>query len=259
MKLLEENYEGLPEVDNLSEDLKTFLSKPEVQEALQKADFSTLYKKLPLDFVNDFTQLMASLNIDPLNYLEYIPKSFLAFTSIEHLDIPKHITRISDYAFRNCHELTDIVIPNQVKRIGNWAFSNCRKLTSIAIPNSVKSIGNYAFYNCTSLTSLTIGNKVKSIGNWAFYGCSGLKSITIPDKVTSIEKAVFFACTGLTSVTIPNSVTSIGNYAFDSCISLNYISYKGTKEQWSKIKLENEWDDKSSIKTIHCTDGDITL
>ena len=259
MKLLKENYEGLPEVGSLSEDLKTFLLKPDIQELLKKNQFGTLYKKLPSDLVNDFTELMASLGIDPLNYLEYIPKSFLAFTSIEHLDIPNHITRISDYAFRNCHELTDIIIPNQVKRIGNWAFSNCRKLTSIAIPNSVKSIGNYAFYNCTGLTSMTIGNKVKSIGDWAFYGCSGLKSITIPDKVTIIEKAVFFACTGLTNVTIPNSVTSIDKYAFDSCISLNYISYKGTKDQWGKIALMDEWNDSSSIKAIHCIDGDIEL
>ena len=259
MRLLKENYEGLEQVDTLSEELKTFLLKPDIQELFKKNEFGTLYRKFPPDFVSDFTQLMASLDIDPLNYLEYIPKSFLAFTSIEHLDIPKHITRISDYAFRNCHELTDIIIPNQVKRIGNWAFSNCQKLTSITIPNSVTSIGNYAFYNCTGLTSLTIGNKVKSIGNWAFYGCSGLKSITIPDKVTSIEKAVFFDCAGLTNVTIPNSVTSIGNYAFDSCISLNYINYKGTKDQWGKITLMNEWDDSSSIKAIQCTDGDIEL
>ena len=119
MKILKENYEGLEQVDTLSEDLKTFLLKPDIQELFKKNKFGTLYKKLPPDLVNDFTQLMASLNIDPLNYLEYIPKSFLAFTSIEHLDIPSHITRISDYAFRNCHELTDIIIPNQVKRIGN--------------------------------------------------------------------------------------------------------------------------------------------
>lgn len=236
MKLLKENYEGLEQVDTLSKDLKDILLKPDIQELLKKNEFGTLYKKLPPDFVNDFTQLMASLDIDPLNYLEYIPKSFLAFTSIEHLDIPNHITRISDYAFRNCYELTDIIIPNQVKRIGNWAFSNC-----------------------TGLTSVTIGNKVKSIGDWAFYSCSGLKSITIPDKVTIIEKAVFFACTGLTNVTIPNSVTSIDKYAFGSCISLNYISYKGTKDQWGKIALMDEWNYSSSIKAIHCIDGDINL
>ena len=123
MRILKENYEGLPEVDSLSKDLKDILLKPDIQELFKKNEFGTLYKKLPLDLVNDFTQLMTSLDIDPLNYLEYIPKSFLAFTSIEHLDIPKHITRISDYAFRNCYELTDIIIPNQVKRIGNWAFS----------------------------------------------------------------------------------------------------------------------------------------
>lgn len=259
MKLLKENYEGLQEVNNLSEDLKAILLRPDIQELLRKNEFGTLYKKLPSDLVNDFTQLMASLNIDPLDYLEYIPKYFLAFTSIEHLDIPNHITRISDYAFCCCYELTDIIIPNHVKRIGKWAFSDCRKLTSIIIPDRVKSIGEYAFSGCTSLTSMTIGNSVTSIGEWAFYGCSGLKSITIPDNVTSIGKATFYACAGLTSVIIPNSVVSIGDYVFDNCISLNYINYKGTKDQWGKIVFMHGWDYDSSIKTIHCIDGDINL
>lgn len=259
MRLLKENYEGLQEVNNLSADLKAILLNPDIQELLKKNEFETLYKKLPPDFVSDFTQLMASLNIDPLNYLEYIPKSFLAFTSIEHLDIPNHITRISDYAFRNCYELTDIIIPNHVKRIGNFAFSNCRKLTSITIPDRVKSIGEYAFSGCTGLTSVIIGNSVTNIDDWAFYRCSGLKSITLPDNITNIGKAAFFDCAELTNIVIPNSVMSIGDNVFDSCISLNYINYKGTKDQWSKIKLESGWDNDSPIKTIHCVDGDINL
>lgn len=282
MKLLRENYDGLQEIITISRDLKAILLEPDIQKALQNNDFDMIYDTLSSNLTSQFTQLMASLNVDPLNYLEYIPKSFLAFTSIEHLDIPEHITRISDYAFRNCYELTDIIIPNQVKRIGNWAFSNCQKLTSIAIPNSVTTIGNYAFYNCSGLTSVTIGNKVKSIRDYAFYRCSSLKSITIPNSVTSIGDNAFYHCSSLTSITIPDSVTSIGRYAFESCTGLtsitipdsvisigsgafyecselNDIKYTGTKEQWDNIKLDNLWKIKSAIKTIHCSDGDIEL
>ena len=35
-----------------------------------------------------------------------------------------------------------------VTRIGNYAFNNCRDLTSVTIPESVRSIGYAAFYNC---------------------------------------------------------------------------------------------------------------
>ena len=56
MKLLEENYEGLQEVDNLPKDLKAILLEPHIQEALQKNDFNTIYEKLLPDLINDFTR-----------------------------------------------------------------------------------------------------------------------------------------------------------------------------------------------------------
>lgn len=259
MRLLKENYDGLEEVDNLSKALKTILVKPNIQEALQNNDFNTLYKELPSDYASYFTHLMSSLNIDPLKYLDYIPDLFLADTTIRAINIPSHIKRIGHLAFNHCKGLTSVTIPDSVTSIGQYAFNDCINLTSITIPDSVTSIGDYAFSNCSGLTSVTIGNRVTSISDWAFSRCIGLTGITISDSVTSIGKAAFFACTGLTSVTIPNSVTSIGYWTFYGCTGLNYISYKGTKDQWGKIALTDEWDDSSSIKAIHCIDGDITL
>ena len=167
MRILKEKYDGLQEIDGLSEALKTFLLKPNIQEALQNNDFNTLYKELPVDYASYFTHLMSSLNIDPLKYLDYIPDLFLAYTTIRAINIPSHI-----------------------KRIGRAAFLDCSHLEHITIPSSMMIIGDQALYFCTSL---------------------------------------------------------------------NYITYGGTKDQWGKIKLGNGWNRKSPIKTIHCTDGDITL
>ena len=171
MKLLKENYGGLEEFAELPGYLKMLLSEPEIQEALRKSDFNTLYRelqeKVPYSGVGEFTQLLVNLNIDPLNYLDHIPNSFLTSTSIKNINIPDHITSIDEFAFAHCGSLT--------------------------------------------------------------------------------------------SITIPDSVTSIGYWAFNGCTGLNYISYKGTKEQWSKIALADGWDDSSSIKAIHCVDGDIEL
>ena len=138
-------------------------------------------------------------------------------------------TRIDNFDFNNCVDLTSITIPSSVTSIGQAAFGDCSNLTNIDIPSSVTSIGNYAFQYCSSLTSITIPSSVTNIGTGAFIGCSGLISIDIPSSVTSIDTFTFQGCSGLTSVNIPNSVTSIGERAFDSCSSLNSITSQATK------------------------------
>ena len=282
MRILKEKYDGLQEVDNLSEALKTFLLKPNIQEALQNNDFNTLYKELPSDYASYFTHLMSSLNIDPLKYLDYIPDLFLADTTIRAINIPSHIKRIGHLAFNHCKGLTSVTIPDSVTSIGQYAFNDCINLTSITIPDSVTSIGDYAFsgcsglrsitipsnvtdigYNvfarCSGLTSVIIPNSVTSISNEAFRGCSGLTSITIGSGVTIIGDWVFSGCTGLTNVTIGNRVTRIGYMAFEGCHNLDYIKYMGTIDQWNKIHISSDWNELSPIKAIHCTDGDIKL
>ena len=184
-------------------------------------------------------------------------RSFIG--GIEEVEIPDTVTEIGSYAFHNFLGLKKINIPNSVTRIGREAFYLCSSLVSITIPNSVTSIGEYAFEDCSSLTSITISGSVTSIEFGTFSGCSSLTSMAIPDSVTSIKRNGLGYCRGLINITIPNSVTSIGSSAFDSCSSLTNITYNGTQEQWNSISKDEWWKSYSSIKTITCTDGVITL
>ena len=149
----------------------------------------------------------------------------------------KKIVSIDKSCFRGNTNIVSVDIPDSVTSIGDWAFGECSSLTSITIPDSVTSIRECAFYGCSGLTSVTIGNSVTSIGDRAFYGCSSLTSITIPDSVTSIGEWAFYDCSSLTSITIPDSVTSIGDGAFSGCKKLKEVNYRGTEEQWMKIKI----------------------
>ena len=142
--------------------------------------------------------------------------------------------------FSDCINLKDVILPSGLIYIGQNCFINCKSLTNISLPDSVTSIEAHAFRDCSSLTSITISNSVKSIGYDAFGRCSSLTNITIPESVTSIEQ-----------------------WAFKNCSSLTNIMYKGTKEQWNNIDKsitsgEVDWCD-STLKTITCTDGVITL
>ena len=154
--------------------------------------------------------------------------------------IPDRVKSIGEWAFRDCTGLTSIVIPDSVTSIGLYAFYSCTGLTSIVIPDSVTRINSWTFSHCTGLTSIVIPDSVTSIGWYAFGDCTGLMSIVIPDSVASIGFGAFDNCTALTSIVIHDSVRSIGNRAFEGCINLKDVYYAGIKQEWAKIRIDDD-------------------
>lgn len=278
MKLTTLNVEGLPEILELPEDFKKFLLQPETQKQLSTYDIEGIYDKLnsssfKVNCISLFTQLLYSIGINPLDYLEYIPYFFLYSTSLVAIKIPNNIKNINSYAFYDCRDFTSITIPSSVIEIGESAFSGYNKLQDIYITDiaawcNISGLYNLMDYGSSSknlylnnelVTSILIPDGVTAIPPSAFRNCSSLINITIPNGVTSIGDYTISGCSGLMSATIPSSVGAIGNYAFYNCSKLRNIKYTGTKNQWLKIKHGYRWNDVSPIKTIHCTDGDIKL
>lgn len=200
-------------------------------------DFGKLYLNVPLNYRGDVTSLLLEADIDPLKYLDRIPRYYLY----------------------NQKGIKSIKIPNNVKFIEGSAFSGCQDLKSIDIPNSVMRIGNYAFHKCNSLSSVNIGSGVVKISDHAFYDCNSLTNIIIPDNVEEIHSQAFNYCTSLTNITLGKGIKSIGYDIFGSCRSLKDINYNGTKKQWYKILKDYNWNLSSEIEVIHYTDGDIRL
>ena len=132
-------------------------------------------------------------------------------------------------------------------------------VTEITICDGITNIGDYSFGGDTSLRKITIGNSVSNIGSLALAWCGSLTNVTIPNGVTSIGDSAFVFCTSLANITIPSSVTSIGNYTFGGCTSLTNITYTGTKAEWNNITKDEDWSTTSSLTSITCTDGVITL
>lgn len=122
----------------------------------------------------------------------------------DHLVIPEGVTKIGDYAFCGCKDITSVKIPNSVTTIGNKAFSDCENITTIEIPNSVTTIGNKAFSGCKKLTSADIPDSVTNIGYGAFSYCESLTSISIGKSVTKIPKDLFSYSRNITKVNINN-------------------------------------------------------
>ena len=96
------------------------------------------------------------------------------------------VTKIDDYAFYNCTQLTSVTIPDSVTMLDTGVFDGCTGLTSVDFSNNLTNIGNYVFQNCSNLQSVTIPQSVTSVGGSAFYGCKALESLVIPDSVTDM-------------------------------------------------------------------------
>ena len=140
------------------------------------------------------------------------------------IEFDKSITKIADFAFKNCTTLTSVIIPDRVTAIGFEAFYNCFSLKKITISNSVTSFGRYAFSGCNALASVEIRNGITEIGDETFRGCASLTAITIPSSVTKIGNGAFAGCTSLRNINIPESVKEIGKEAFKECKSLQSIT-----------------------------------
>ena len=201
--------------------------------------------------------------VDSTPYKDYVGKP--NFVSIK---IPKTITRIGAYAFRQCGDLhtnsglVNVIFDSesQLKLIDHDAFANCCAIREFELPREVetigetalyddwcikkftfqegsrlKSIGGNAFYCKSSLQSLTLPSSVTNIDHHAFYQCSSLDEFVIPDGVESIERAVFAECSKLKTVTVPNSVKKVVQKAFLKCSSLENVVYKGTADQWDNL------------------------
>lgn len=177
----------------IPQELTNFINDNENKKLLNNYKFKELYEKLneraPKDCIGGFTALMYKAGIDPLLYLDEVPKNFLYDdSSVKSVKIPNNINSIGYWAFAYCSGLTSVTIRNSVTSIGDYAFAYCRGLKSVIIPNSVTTIGNGAFDGCSHLASVTIGSGVNSISNFAFWNCNILTSITYKGTVTSWKK-----------------------------------------------------------------------
>ena len=114
--------------------------------------------------------------------------------TVRKMSIPSSVTKIGDYAFGKCTNLTSIELPSGVTWLGRDAFNGCTNLSSITLPSNVKHINVSAFEDCKSLTSITLPSGAEIVWYCAFKGCESLRSITLPSNLKCIESSAFPVC-----------------------------------------------------------------
>ncbi len=130
----------------------------------------------------NITDLAAWCGIDfgtgtDTNPLSYAHNLYLNNELVKQLLIPETVTKISNFAFKDCTSIINVVIPESVKEIGGGAFYACKSLKNVQMSNGVTSIGKSAFNECASLESINIPKSVTYISGYVFSGCPKLKTI----------------------------------------------------------------------------------
>ncbi|MDY4490709.1 MAG: leucine-rich repeat domain-containing protein [Candidatus Faecousia sp.] len=155
--------------------------------------------------------------------------------NIQSVVIESGVTKIGQFAFSVCSNLTDVTIPEGVTSIAVGAFMRCTGLKSISIPGTVTSIGDSAFYKCSSLTSLTIPEGVTRIGASAFRSCTSLADVTIADSVINIGDLAFANCTSLTGITLPSSLKTLGSNPFGGCTQITSLTISESNPSFCSV------------------------
>lgn len=165
-----------------------------------------------------------------------VPYEITLRSLIKRVSIPEGIIGISFPGFDDCKSLTSITLPSTLKEIGRRAFHNCISLKEIEIPESVTKIEAYAFADCRELKAIQLPKNLTELGQSAFLYCEKLRSIEFPESLTDIPSSVCSACPNLETIIIPKSIKSLKPSAFWYISVKAKIYYRGTKEEWKKIK-----------------------
>lgn len=178
-------------------------------------------------------------------------------SKLSRLYIPKKVSSIGGYAFRDLNRLDSIYvhddnlyydsrnhcnaliesaynrlilgcyktqIPEDIVSIGACAFRNVRKLTAALIPETVTNIEEEAFNGCTDLDTVALPSTLTAINDYTFQDCSSLDTIALPQTLEFIGIRAFSNCTGLPNITLPASMDYIDQFAFSRCSNMEYIT-----------------------------------
>lgn len=161
-------------------------------------------------------------SIDDHPVVEIREEAFYNNTGIEHIVIPKSVTRIGRSAFERCENLNSVELFEGLQEIDDSAFLGCSSLRSIQLPDSLERIGDNAF-NYLEDISITIPKNTEYIGIKSFGSDINL-DISKDNHYFKMEDRALFTYDGKKLIdyygddldyTIPEGVEIIGTSAFE--------------------------------------------
>ena len=135
-----------------------------------------------------------------------------------------------------------------------WYFDNV-----IYIHPKCKVINNDVCDDFVDIDKIIFPKGLKKIGDRSFRGCSRLKEINLKEGLTHIGKYAFSYCNQVRKIVLPASIKKLDEGCFMYIDYLESIIYKGTVEEFYKIKKGKNWLHGDYELDIKCSDGKIPI
>ena len=177
--------------------------------------------------------------------------------------IPDSYTHLSEQTFYGCGTLTELDLPfigsgrspsEATEKFFGYIFGT-QGYAGDCYWVDLASYGGQKTLIPKSLTTINIRGGV--IADHALRGLLYLEHLSISG-VSSIGSYAFADYQNILSIKLSKDVTSIGANAFENN-PLQLLEFDGTIAEWEDITKNTNWNVGSSLTTVSCTDGNITL
>ena len=182
-------------------------------------------------------------------------------SEIKYVTIPKGISTIENYSFKDCVNLlgfTDQSDLSNINSIDDGAFENCERLVALDLHQMTNLwwLGKGAFKNCKSIGYIGLpegDDGPQDIPNECFQGCTSLSKVDC-NNITRIIGNSAFRESGVVTVAGLDKVTEIGDYAFADCVNLRALALNSPRLR--RIG-EHAFDGCTSLEGIYCTNDNV--
>ncbi len=178
------------------------------------------------------------------------------FEGCEVLEFPplwETLSSIGTYAFSQCSKIREVHFSDQLTYLGDYAFTKCYGLKKVSFGTGLTSTGNHTF-EFAGVEEVDFGSTITTIGTCSFASCD-FRALVIPPTVTKIQSEAFRAIWSMSAVSLPKTLTSIGNNAFYNCSDLSHVTYSGTQEEFTAVKVYSGNTDLTEALWHYSVDG----
>ena len=206
--------------------------------------YPTRFDILP---TNQLTYVFLKAGINPLPYMNSVPKGYASNLNLDEVIIPSCITIIDDKAFVGNPSLAHLELTDSVRKIAKSAFGSIMAKCDI---NYIGSIDNYiSTKNIGQLSTLTTTLYI-----------NGSKPVIIDiHSAKRIEDATFYCNEDVETLNLGKQIKYIGWNAFNHCKNLSKIVYDGIVDEFNAIDIKPKAFLDVKTDTITCLDGEISI